>query len=222
MADAGPFAVHARALGKSARTRARLMDAATGLFAQEGFESASVNRIAKAADVVNGTFYLHFRDKDDIAAAVAFGIAAEAMRQIDDAVGGIEDAIERIAAATRLFIEFAYVQPEWGLAFFRAVWFFRGLRESIIAHLRADLERAAARGAFTIAIDDFVIDMFGSMTLTGMFGRVQGIVGPETGSRVAELQLRMLGVPPKRAAKAAQCPLPPLQMFARAPARHGS
>lgn len=222
MNEVGPFATHARGLGKSARTRARLMDAATSLFAREGFEAASVNRIAKAADVVNGTFYLHFKDKDEIAAAVTFAIAAEAQQRIDSAICAIEDATEQIAAATRLFIEFAHAQPDWGLAFFRAVWFFRGLRESIVTNLRADLERAAAKGAFTITVDDFVIDMFGSMTLAGMFGRVQGIAGPETGSRVAELQLRMLGVPSRRAARIAQRPLPPLGVSAGTPARNRS
>jgi AcrR family transcriptional regulator len=67
----GLFADAARKLGKSERTRARLMDAAVGIFAREGYEAASVNRIAQSADVLKGTLYLHFMDKDDIAAAVS-------------------------------------------------------------------------------------------------------------------------------------------------------
>ena len=57
------FGEAARGQGKSARTRARLMDAAVAVFARDGFEAASVNEIARAADVANGTFYLHFRDR---------------------------------------------------------------------------------------------------------------------------------------------------------------
>ena len=70
------FANRARAEGKSARTRARLMDAAVAVFARKGIEAASVNEIAQAADVANGTFYNHFKDKDEIVGVVAFAIGS--------------------------------------------------------------------------------------------------------------------------------------------------
>lgn len=212
MSQPGLFANAARGQGKSARTRARLMDAAVGIFAREGFEAASVNRIAQAADVVNGTFYLHFKDKDDIAAAVSYRIAADITRQLDEAMADLDDAVERTSAATRRFIEFASAEPEWGWALFRAVWLFRELREDVVGHLRADLKRGARQGAFTVGIDDFLVDMFASMTMTALFGRLRGTAGPEAGSKAAELQLRMLGVQPGRAKKAAWRRLPPLAL----------
>ena len=58
------FAPEVASLGKSARTRAQLMDAAIAVLARHGIEAASVNEIARAAGVANGTFYVHFRDKD--------------------------------------------------------------------------------------------------------------------------------------------------------------
>lgn len=213
MSEHGPFAAQARTLNKSARTRAKLMDAATGIFAREGFEAASVNRIAQAADVVNGTFYLHFKDKDDIAAAVAYSIAAEATRQLDAAMTGIEDAVERVAMATRRFVEFAAARPEWGLALFRATWHFPDLRKQVIAYARADLERGAGQGMFTAVIDGFTVDMFASMTLVAVFARLTNLHGDtDDGARAAELQLRMLGVAPAKARKAATRPLPPLDI----------
>ena len=213
MNEHGPFAAQARMLNKSARTRARLMDAATGIFAREGFEAASVNRIAQAAEVVNGTFYLHFKDKDDIAAAVAYTIAAEAARQLDAAMSGIDDAVERVSLGTRRFVEFAAARPEWGLALFRATWHFPDLRKQVIAFVRADLERGAEQGAFTAVIDDYTVDMFASMTLSAVFARLQNLHGDKDGgARAAELQLRMLGVPPAKARKAATRPLPPLEI----------
>jgi AcrR family transcriptional regulator len=208
----GPFAQEARHLGKSARTRARLMDAAVGIFAREGFEAASVNRIAQAAEVVNGTFYIHFKDKNDIANAVTYRIAADIARQLDEAMTDLDDAAERTSTATRRFIEFGVAQPEWGLALVRAMWVFRDLRESVIAYLRADLKRGARQGAFTVTIDDFLIDTFASMTLSALFGRISGTADAHAGSRVAELQLRMLGVSPARAKKAAWRDLPPIKL----------
>lgn len=201
--------------GKSARTRAKLMQAALGVFAREGFEAASVNAIARAADVVNGTFYLHFKDKNDIAAAVTFGLAADVARQLDEAMADIDDAVERTSTATRRFIELASAQPDWGWALWRANWFFPGFRENVAARLRADLMRGREQGAFTVEIDNFLISIFTSMMIAALFGRLQGTAGPEAGSKVAELQLRMLGVAPATAKKAAWRALPPLDVTLR-------
>jgi AcrR family transcriptional regulator len=209
---AASFAESARNQGKSERTRARLMDAAVGVFARDGFEGASVNEIARAADVVNGTFYLHFKDKNDIAAAVAFGIAADVTRQLDAAMAGIDDAAERTSCATRRFIEFLSVQTEWGLALWRAIWFFPELRANVVNHLRADLLRGRRQGGFTVEIDEFLVDTFISMMTAALFGRLQGRVGAEAGSKTAELQLRMLGVPAKKAKAVAWRKLPPLDI----------
>ncbi len=208
----GIFASEARNQGKRARTRARLMDAAVGVFARVGFEAASVNEIAQAAEVANGTFYLHFKDKDAIVSAVAFRIAGDVARQLNDAMTGIDDAVERTSFATRQFIDIACSVPEWGWALFRAAWFLPDLRKRSNIYLRADLERGARQGSFKVKIDDFLVDMFASMVFTALFGRLRGEADKDAGSKVAELQLRMLGVPPARAKGAAWRKIEPMKL----------
>lgn len=208
----GIFALEARHLGKRARTRARLMDAAVRVFARVGYEAASVHEITQAADVANGTFYTHFRDKEELVAAVAFAIAADVARRLDAAMADIDDAVERTSTATRQFLEFASGEPEWGWALFRGAWFVPELRRGVLAHLRADLERGVAQGAFKIDIDAFTVDTLASMVLAALFARLRGEAGPEAGSKVAELQLRMLGVGPVRAHRVAWQPLPPMDL----------
>jgi AcrR family transcriptional regulator len=51
---------------KRARTRAELLAAARRIFAAHGYHEASIAQITAQADVGVGTFYLHFRDKDEI------------------------------------------------------------------------------------------------------------------------------------------------------------
>lgn len=46
--------------------RDELMAAAEALFLERGFAATSVDEIVRLADVAKGTFYLHFRSKDDI------------------------------------------------------------------------------------------------------------------------------------------------------------
>lgn len=208
----GLFANEASNLGKSARTRARLMDAAVQLFARDGFEAASVNEIARVAGVVNGTFYAHFRDKDEIAAAVALAIGHNVVRQLDEAMTGIEDAVERSSLATRRFIDLAASQPDWGAAFVRAVLVFRDLRDNLSAYLCADLQRGVDQGVFTVEIDDLLIDTFASMIMGALAGRLRGDFGPDAGARVSELQLRMLGVPAGRAHEVSRREIPALAL----------
>ena len=212
MNPTGWFQNQARLLGKSARTRARLMDAAVGLFARDGFEATSVNEIAKVAEVANGTFYVHFREKDEIAAAVALTMAQEVVRQLDAAMVDVEDAMERTSLATRRFIELAARQPIWGQALFRAIWRFPDLHEGVLTYLRADLERGARQGSFQVTVDEVLIDTFASMTLGAVYGRIQGTLDDQAGARVAELQLRMLGVPPDQARAVAWRPITPLDL----------
>ena len=47
------------------RTRAELLLAARKVFAERGYHEASIAEITQMADVGIGTFYLHFRDKDE-------------------------------------------------------------------------------------------------------------------------------------------------------------
>jgi len=63
-------------LGREER-RKRLVDVASKIFAKKGYSVASVNDIAKAARVARGTFYLYFKDKADILAAVLENYRAE-------------------------------------------------------------------------------------------------------------------------------------------------
>jgi AcrR family transcriptional regulator len=54
-----------RGTRRKARTRAEILGAARQVFAERGFHEASIADITQAADVGVGTFYLHFRDKDE-------------------------------------------------------------------------------------------------------------------------------------------------------------
>lgn len=52
------------------RTRARILDAAYGLFYRSGFGRVGVDEIADAARVTKRTLYYHFKSKDELLATV--------------------------------------------------------------------------------------------------------------------------------------------------------
>ncbi len=53
------------------RTRAAILDAASALFREDGFDRTSMDEIAKRASVARGTLYYNFASKDDIAIGIA-------------------------------------------------------------------------------------------------------------------------------------------------------
>ncbi|MEU8798447.1 TetR/AcrR family transcriptional regulator [Spirillospora sp. NPDC048819] len=55
---------------RSRRTVERILDAATRVLAERGYDGASTNRIARAAGVSNGSLYQYFPNKDAIVVAV--------------------------------------------------------------------------------------------------------------------------------------------------------
>src|SRR5437588_6991515 len=54
-----------RGARRKARTRAELLAAARQVFAAKGYHDTTIADITHAANVGVGTFYLHFRDKDE-------------------------------------------------------------------------------------------------------------------------------------------------------------
>src|SRR5215472_1503245 len=53
----------------------RIVNEASRLFRERGFENVSVGEVMKAAGLTHGAFYAHFDSKEELqAAAVAYGI----------------------------------------------------------------------------------------------------------------------------------------------------
>ena len=74
---------------KKQKKKAALMQAAYELFLKKGVPLTSVGEITARASVAKGTFYLYFRDKEDILGAVS----AAALRQL------LEEGYMRMSAA---------------------------------------------------------------------------------------------------------------------------
>lgn len=63
-------------------TRERLFEMALREFREQGLAGAQIDRIAKAAGVVRGTFYFHFPSKEDVMMEFARRIDDRATRQV--------------------------------------------------------------------------------------------------------------------------------------------
>jgi TetR/AcrR family fatty acid metabolism transcriptional regulator len=89
MATAHSAAAHEASGGprrtrRSTRTRERILAAAVDVFAHRGFHGARVADIAEAAGIAYGLVYHHFRNKDEILAAIFAERWGRYMRWLDE------------------------------------------------------------------------------------------------------------------------------------------
>lgn len=67
--------------------RAELMDAAQALFLGKGFNETSVDEIVRGAGVAKGTYYVYFKTKDDVLAALRERFVARFQERLQTAAG---------------------------------------------------------------------------------------------------------------------------------------
>jgi len=73
--------------------RYQIMDAAERVFLQTGVEHATMDHIARAANVSKGSLYLYFKDRDDLYLSIA-------QRAMDDLIEREEAVQEQMAGAS--------------------------------------------------------------------------------------------------------------------------
>lgn len=92
--------------------RARAVQAAMGLFAEQGYRGVTLRSLAKTLGVSPMTPYRYFENKDELFAMVraeAFRRFADAQR---DAVEGVEDPQEALRKLGRAYVTFALEEPD--------------------------------------------------------------------------------------------------------------
>ena len=104
------------ALGRREQTkaanRAAILDAAREVFAEQGYEAASVRDIIRRTELASGTFYNYFPDKDAIFVALIEEAGEQARRRVRAARRSARTASEFVEGGYRAFFEFIVEEPE--------------------------------------------------------------------------------------------------------------
>ena len=90
---------------KRARTKAQLIAAAKALFSKRPWEAVTVDEVVNEAAVAKGTFYGHFNDMNELAAAVADELIHSFDELIQPQRLSISDPLVRIAFGCYAFME---------------------------------------------------------------------------------------------------------------------
>ncbi|WP_329331367.1 TetR/AcrR family transcriptional regulator [Streptomyces sp. NBC_00663] len=197
---------------RRAETRRALVRAARQILAETGDTSASIQAIAERADVGFGSFYNHFESKTELFEAAVVDALEEFGETFDERLHGIDDPAELVAAGFRLSARMATSHPE----------LMQVLRRRGLGHLHSDngltsralrdLQVGIGSGRFTTIEPVVALTALGGTLLSLVelrFARPD-LDGDEAASNLAEMVLRMLGVPSKEAHEVARRPLPDL------------
>jgi AcrR family transcriptional regulator len=98
-----------------ARKQARrkiILEAATRLFGNRGYHSATVPMIVAEADSSTGSFYTHFRNKEDVFAAVLIQLGETLGEVLDSAKQVESDPIRRIPLAVESLFLYLAQNPQ--------------------------------------------------------------------------------------------------------------
>lgn len=107
---AQPSIRHRSEAGKQ-QVRQRLLDAATFLFLQGGYDSFSLRKVAERAGFTPGNVYRYFDHKDDLLYSAVEDGFVQFGDYLEKALASTADPYGRVLALSRAYLHFAHEHP---------------------------------------------------------------------------------------------------------------
>ena len=181
----------------------RLLTVATRLFAEQGFETTSVQQIVDAAGVTKGAMYHYFGSKDDLLYEIyarVLRVQTARMQSAADSSGPVQDRLHAVAADV---VATTAANLDDTVIFFRSMHLLhpdklaevRAQRRRYHERVRRLIEEGQKSGVFrSDKSADLVVDFFfGAVHHLGTWFRADGeLTGEDVGRNFADLLLASL------------------------------
>lgn len=173
--------------------RGRLVDAATRLFAEKGFESTTVQEVVDAAGVTKGAMYHYFSSKDDVLYEIYHRVLSMQTERLDHILDGEGALPDRLYAAAIDVVLTSIANLDDTVIFFRSIHMLEPGKQALVRaerrryheRFRGAIEEGQRAGLFRADIPaDLVVNYhFGAVHHLGTWYRRRGKL---SGQRVAE------------------------------------
>jgi AcrR family transcriptional regulator len=100
-----------KAKGDGHLRRAEILRAAERIFVADGYEGATIRKIADEVGVSSTCLYMHFRDKDEILLEICTAALEELLALNNDILARPLDPVERVRMMLTAYVEFALDNP---------------------------------------------------------------------------------------------------------------
>jgi AcrR family transcriptional regulator len=196
---------------RSARTEARILEAALGVFADMGPDAPKIDDFARAAGVSRGTFYNHFESVDELLTATSEWMTRQVIVSIETVLEGLEGPALRLGIGLRLFFARAQTDPVW-CRFVARMWKVGGIELPT-----RDLEAGLGLGVFRVPSKAVARDLLLGGIRAALMRIGSEATPPTYGNEMTEICLQALGTDPRRIADVLKHELPSLPSDAPRP-----
>jgi TetR/AcrR family transcriptional regulator len=124
--------------------RAQILEAAAAVFAEKGYQRATVREIATRAGVAPGTIYLYFKNKCDLLLVIADQLIGQAWDQTQAQMARV-DPEAYIAAVLKNMLHFTRQNRSFLRALSTEIWTDNELQRQFFTQIIGPLFEAAAR-----------------------------------------------------------------------------
>lgn len=181
----------------------RLLTAATRLFAEQGFETTSVQQVVDAAGVTKGAMYHYFGSKDDLLYEIYARVLRVQTARMESAANAGDPVQDRLHAVAADVVATTAANLDDTVIFFRSMHLLhpekqaevRAERRRYHERVRDLIEEGQAAGVFRADKQaELVVDFFfGAVHHLGTWFRPDGeLTGEEVGQHFADLLLDSL------------------------------
>jgi len=144
---------------RRSRTRAQILEAAAKLFAEQAVAAVTVDSVVAAAGVAKGTFYYHFQNMEDLAAAVSAKLAESFDHLLAPELREMRDPIERLSFAFKKYLDKATADPIWTRLIVQGSQAPGDFVPEVRAHIKTDIIQAIADRRVSIEDADLAADL---------------------------------------------------------------
>jgi len=157
--------------GRKAETQARILDAAIALFAERGYDGASIREIAARADVSRATVFWHFGDKSTLFQEACRRMLVPFIEKFRDSIAHLdankrifelfnvyEQFVSQYLGAIEIFVRWALESDRMRASLQKPLFalhdqFLRDIRETLLELWRDPDEAAEVAAAFIALLD---------------------------------------------------------------------
>lgn len=93
------------------RRRSEIIAAALALYAEQGWDSLTMDHVARKARLSRALLYVYFRDKDDLLFAISSLGLEELRRRFEAAAAAHQPGIDKVTAIGRAYVAFQHDLP---------------------------------------------------------------------------------------------------------------
>jgi AcrR family transcriptional regulator len=200
---------------RRARMRGRLLEAAARVMADQGSDSATIDTFIRAAGVARGTFYNHFKTREELLEALWTSMGHDPFLEIQNACGDMTDPVERFAAMTRLVLLGAMHNPTWGWLILALSADETTLNDDLRGYPRPDLRAGAAAGRFRYESETSATDLVVGTMRAALRALLQEGREANYAQALCRMMLRALGINRIEATRISALPLPEMPVQIR-------